>query len=67
MKGSIAALLAGWALLTAGVAALTTPWAWALSAGLLLASYGAVGMLAAVRERQETMAQEPPPAAGGAR
>ena len=65
MKGSIAALIVGWALLTAGVAALTTPWAWALSAGLLLAAYGSVGLLAAVRERQETMAQEPPKPAGG--
>lgn len=57
MKGSLVSLLAGWALITAFAAALTTPWVWALGAGIPLVAYGAVGLVAAVRVRQDTLAK----------
>lgn len=62
MRLAASSLALGWALLTAGIAALTTPWAWALSAGLVLIALGMVAVVAEVRDLQAT-----PPVTGGAK
>lgn len=56
MRVVIATAATGWALLTAGVAALTSPWAWALSGGIALLAVSALLLwdeILAAREEDE--------------
>lgn len=61
MRWAWVSLALGWALLTAGLAALTTPWTWALSGGVVLLAVGMVAVVAEVRDRQAE------PSTGGAK
>ncbi|HPA79352.1 MAG TPA: hypothetical protein PLS95_00940 [Thermoanaerobaculales bacterium] len=53
MRLAASLALLGWASLTAGIAALTTPWAWAISAGVALLAAAALRAWDAVLAEQE--------------